>query len=260
MERDLRLALERNQLELYYQPLVRVADRRMVGVEALVRWHHPELGRVAPEQFIPLAEESGLIGDIGRWVLESACGQAAAWQRDGLHLIVNVNLSSRQLKLGLGVDDVKAVLHSAGLAAQQLHLEITESLMMEDTPETLDWVEGVRALGVSLAVDDFGTGYSSLSYLKRFPMRTLKIDREFVTELPGNPNDASLVHAIMAMAESLDLEVVAEGVETLEQFDFLRAAGCDIVQGNYFSRPMPAARVPFFAQSHHQQPEPPGEH
>ncbi|WXG51396.1 MAG: EAL domain-containing protein [Candidatus Sedimenticola sp. (ex Thyasira tokunagai)] len=196
LEHDMRLALERDELLLHYQPIVRIADLRVIGVEALLRWPHPERGYISPNQFIPLAEESGLIAPIGRWVLETACCQAAAWQQNGLDLKVNVNLSSRQLVLGLEVDEIKQILDKAGLDPSELNLEITESLMMEGTDSTLEWLEEVRALGVELSIDDFGTGYSSLSYLKRFPMNTLKIDREFVRELPNNYEDASLVQAI----------------------------------------------------------------
>ncbi|MEJ1296149.1 MAG: EAL domain-containing protein [Candidatus Sedimenticola sp. (ex Thyasira tokunagai)] len=244
LEHDMRLALERDELLLHYQPIVRIADLRVIGVEALLRWPHPERGYISPNQFIPLAEESGLIAPIGRWVLETACCQAAAWQQNGLDLKVNVNLSSRQLVLGLEVDEIKQILDKAGLDPSELNLEITESLMMEGTDSTLEWLEEVRALGVELSIDDFGTGYSSLSYLKRFPMNTLKIDREFVRELPNNYEDASLVQAIIAMAKSLNLKVVAEGVETEEQLKFTREKGCELVQGFLFSKPLPADEIP----------------
>ncbi|MES9899998.1 MAG: EAL domain-containing protein [Sedimenticola sp.] len=244
LEHDMRLALERDELLLHYQPIVRIADLRVIGVEALLRWPHPEQGYISPNQFIPLAEESGLIAPIGRWVLETACCQAAAWQQNGLDLKVNVNLSSRQLILGLEVDEIKQILDEAGLNPSELNLEITESLMMEGTDSTLEWLEEVRALGVELSIDDFGTGYSSLSYLKRFPMNTLKIDREFVRGLPNNYEDASLVQAIIAMAKSLNLKVVAEGVETEEQLKFIREKGCELVQGFLFSKPLPADEIP----------------
>lgn len=253
LEQDLRQALKKEQLELFYQPLVAAADGRMVAVEALIRWHHPQRGLVAPDQFIPLAEETGLIGPIGYWTLHAACAQGVAWRQQGLDLVVNVNLSSRQLMLGLEVKQVQAVLQEHGLQADRLHLEITEGLMMEGNGETVQWMNEVRDLGVGLSVDDFGTGYSSLSYLKRFPLHTLKIDREFVRDLPQDQGDASLVRAIVAMAYSLGLEVVAEGVETREQLDFLRQTGCDVVQGYYFSKPLPADQLLAYAQAEREE-------
>lgn len=249
LERDLRAAIEKRELVLFYQPLVNARDGCMAGVEALIRWNHPTLGMLAPNRFIPLAEETGLIGPIGDWVLESACRQGAVWQREGLDLVVNVNVSSLQLKLGLGIEEVDQVLSDTGLQPQYLNLEVTESLMMENADHSLAWMRAVRALGVSLSVDDFGTGYSSLSYLKRFPMNTLKIDREFVRDVPADQGDASLIHAIIAMADSLGLKVVAEGVETREQEEFLRQAGCDVLQGFLFSKPLRVDQVRAFARS-----------
>jgi diguanylate cyclase (GGDEF)-like protein len=244
LERDLRLALERDELALRYQPIVDVSQGRMVGVEALLTWHHPEHGMVMPNRFIPLAEETGLIGPIGHWVLTRACQQLGVWQRSGLDLRLNVNLSSRQLALGLSVDEVVQALDDAELQPESISLEITEGLILEGEDSTLQWLERVKSLGVGLVVDDFGTGYSSLSYLKRFPMDTLKIDQSFVRDLPGDPENVTLVQTIIAMAHSLGLKVVAEGVETKEQLSFLISEDCSLVQGYYYSRPVWPEQIP----------------
>jgi diguanylate cyclase (GGDEF)-like protein/PAS domain S-box-containing protein len=244
LERDLRLALERGELHVHYQPIVRLSSAQVVGVEALLRWQHPQRGAVPPETFIPLAEESGLIAPIGYWMLKTACAQVAVWQRSGRDLRVNVNLSSRQLSLGLSVEQVLAILEDNALPANQLTLEITESMMLEGASETLAWLQALKAQGVSFAVDDFGTGYSSLSYLKRFPMETLKIDRSFVQGLPDDRGNASLVRAIVAMAHSLELNVVAEGVENVAQSRFLQTLGCRLAQGYLFSQPLCAEAIP----------------
>ena len=238
LERDLRLAMERGELSLRYQPIMRISDDSMPAVEALLCWQHPQRGIVSTPSFIPLAEDTGLIGPIGRWVLQEACRQAARWREGGLDVRMHVNLSSRQLSQGLSVEEIEATLRQTKLPAANLELEITEGLMLEGEESTLEWLRQVRELGVGLAVDDFGTGYSSLSYLKRFPMDTLKIDRAFIKGIPEDQDDASLVRAIMAMAESLGLEVVAEGVETPEQLSFLSNLGCGQVQGYLYSRPV----------------------
>jgi len=246
LERDLRVAMHEQQFELYYQPIVSAADEQTVAVEALVRWRHPTRGFVSPDIFIPIAEETGLIFELGTWILRSACQQDAAWRSQGLNLTVNVNLSARQLQLDLKVDDIRAILDEYRLSPSHLKLEITESLFMHQDEATLDWLKAVRDLGVGLAADDFGTGYSSLGYLRRFPINTLKIDREFVSEVPDNPQDVALVNTIIAMAQNLGMDTVAEGVETREQVDFMQSAGCEFLQGYYYSRPLPAEQVPEF--------------
>jgi len=244
IESNLRRALERGELQLHYQPQIDVRSARVVGVEALARWHCPQLGEVSPAEFIPVAEESGIIVALGRWVLQSACRQAAAWRQQGLLDTVEhvaVNLSARQTKdLGL-MGDIRAILAETGLPARLLELEITEGVLMENINANLDLLQSFQAAGIHLSIDDFGTGYSSMSYLKRFPIDQLKIDRSFVHDLPGDGE--AIATAIIAMAHSLDLTVVAEGVETAEQVAFLRKAGCDIMQGFYFARPMTVAAL-----------------
>ncbi|OQX32355.1 MAG: hypothetical protein B0D96_12220 [Candidatus Sedimenticola endophacoides] len=244
LERDLRQALEQGQLLLHYQPIVRLDDLRVVGVEALLRWRHPERGLVLPDTFITLAEESGLIAPIGRWVLRMACRQAGSWRAAGLALKVSVNLSSHQLAMGLEVGEIQQILGEEGLDPEGLNIEITESTMMEDSEANLEWLEQAKAVGVRLAIDDFGTGYSSLSYLKRFPMDTLKIDRTFIRDVEEHPEDISLIEAIIAMAGSLGLQVVAEGIENPAQLELMRRHGCDLGQGNLFSEALEPGRIP----------------
>jgi len=244
LEQDLRQALDRNQLVLQYQPIVSLSHGGMVGIEALLYWHDPQRGLVTPDIFIPLAEEAGLIDSIGRWVLETACEQTAAWHNEGLELRLHVNLSSRQLTSGLKVDELEAVLERYGLKPGDLVLEISESLVRDGPDAALDWLELASSLGMGLAVDDFGTGYSSLGYLKRFPVDTLKIDGSFVSGLPDDSSDVALVKAMVAMAHSLNLQVVAEGVETVEQYTFLQNLGCGLAQGYLFSRPVEPWEIP----------------
>jgi diguanylate cyclase len=239
MERDLRLALERGELQLHYQPRVCAANGAVLGAEALLRWAHPTLGMVSPAEFIPVAEESGLIEPIGLWVLGEACRQARRWQDAGLApLCVSVNLSARQFQQADLVRQIGAALADSGLDARYLELEITEGTVMHDTTAAVATMHALKRLGVTLSIDDFGTGYSSLSYLKLFPIDVLKIDRSFVTDVTRDPNDAAITHAIIGLAHWLGLFVVAEGVETLEQARFLAAAGCDEFQGYYLSRPL----------------------
>jgi diguanylate cyclase (GGDEF)-like protein len=241
LEQDLRLSIERDELEVYYQPVVLSDTGKVSSLEALLRWNHPKKGLITPDVFIPIAEDSGLIGGIGRWVMRQACNQLSEWRQFGYEeLKIAVNLSSRQRKLGFDADFMQEILKESGLPAEAVTLEITESLLMRDTEETVGWLGEIKRLGVSLSVDDFGTGYSSLSYLKRFPVDVLKIDRSFVSDLPGDPESVSLVNTIIAMAKSLKLGLVAEGVENQEQVDFLVAAECDLLQGFHFGRPMPA--------------------
>ena len=235
----LRHAVERGQFVLQYQPRVRMADGVMVGVEALVRWRHPVLGLVPPGRFIPLAEETGMIEEIDMWVLREACRRAAGWRARALAPVrVSVNLSARQFQQAGLAGRVRAALDAAGLPPDALELEITESTVMRDTAEAASVLRSLKALGVALSIDDFGTGYSSLGYLKRFPLDVLKIDRSFVQDVIEDPNDAAIVCAIIALAHGLHLEAVAEGVETAEQLAFLKAHGCDEVQGYYFSPPV----------------------
>jgi diguanylate cyclase (GGDEF)-like protein/PAS domain S-box-containing protein len=240
LESRLRHAIERRELSLHYQAKVALADGAVTGVEALLRWHSAELGAVSPAQFIPVAEETGLILPIGRWVLRSACEQAMAWQREGLPPVpVAVNLSPRQLGDPELVATVQAVLAETGLAPGLLELEVTESSVMHDMERALAVLGRLKQMGVLLAIDDFGTGYSSLAQLKRFPIDTLKVDRSFIRELPSHAEDRAIADAVIAMGRALNLTVVAEGVETPEQQRFLRERACDQMQGYLFSRPVP---------------------
>jgi diguanylate cyclase (GGDEF)-like protein len=242
LESDLRRALEQEQqLEVHYQPQARLADGKIVGMEALVRWRHPSRGMIAPVDFIPLAEETGLINPLGDWVLRTACAQLQQFIRAGLPpLRVAVNLSVRQLLQKDFAASVEAVLADTGLAPHLLELEITESTLMENAQDTLAALHRLHSLGVRLSIDDFGTGYSSLSYLKRFPVDIIKIDRSFVRDVPQDADDMAIVTAIIALAHSLRLEVVAEGVETEAQLAFLRGRNCDLMQGYHLSAAVPA--------------------
>jgi EAL domain-containing protein (putative c-di-GMP-specific phosphodiesterase class I) len=242
LETDLRHALERGELRLHYQPVVELATARIVGLEALLRWEHAERGLVQPEQFIPLAEETGLIVPIGRWVLIEACRQAQTWH--ALHptdrpLVMSVNLSGRQFQHPRVVEDVAVALRESGLEPACLKLEITESVAMEAGLGTIQVLQALRGLGVQLAIDDFGTGYSSLAYLKRFPVDTLKIDRAFVDGLGYDEQDTAIVRSVLALARTLGLSVTAEGIEAAEQLAQLRGLACDEGQGYYFARPQP---------------------
>ncbi|HEY2338370.1 MAG TPA: EAL domain-containing protein [Burkholderiales bacterium] len=242
MENDLRKAIERRELELHYQPKIDVRSGATTGAEALVRWRHPQRGLVAPGDFIPLAEETGLIIPLGRWVLREACRQNRAWQDDGLApMRTAVNISAAELRNEDLADGVAAVLRETGLAAEHLEIEITESVVMQNAPVALATLDKLSRMGIHLAVDDFGTGYSSLSYLKRFPLNTLKIDASFIRDLSSDHNDALIVQAIIALAHSLELQVVAEGVEHHAQLGFLQKFGSDQYQGFLYSKPLPAA-------------------
>jgi len=234
---ELEHAAERGELLLHYQPQVDLSSGRVVAAEALIRWQHPRLGLVPPVRFIPLAEESGLIVPIGNWVLRTACAQAQAWRRQGLDLRVAVNLSARQF----GLDDLAATvagaLQASGLDPGRLELELTESCIVEDAKAAALQLGAIAALGTPIALDDFGTGYSSLSLLNRFSISVLKIDQSFVRGITGDPYAAALVSAINAMAHSLGMKSVAEGVETPEQLALLKGCGCDMVQGYLLARP-----------------------
>jgi diguanylate cyclase (GGDEF)-like protein/PAS domain S-box-containing protein len=246
MESDLRRGLAEGQLMLQYQPIVTLGTGEVVGVEALVRWRHPERGILPPLTFIPLAEETGLILELGRQVLAEACAQTQQWQRrfpSAAALTISVNVSPRQLQHDVLVDHVREALERSGLPARSLVLEITETAMMHETDATIDKLLALKALGVRLAVDDFGTGYSSLSYLQRFPVDILKIDRSFVAAMEEEAENSSLAPAIVSLAHTLRLDAVAEGVETIGQADALAGLGCDLAQGFYFSRPVDANEV-----------------
>ncbi len=241
LEHDVRLALGRNELAIHYQPIVDTTGR-LVGAEALLRWHHAELGVIPPDDFIPLAEETGVIVDIEKWVISEACERMAGWNEQCEHpLFISVNISAAHCNNGQCKMLVDDSVISGKLKPGQLKLEITERMMMENTDRVVSMFEQLRKRGVQLAVDDFGTGYSSLSYLKRFPVDVLKIDRAFIRELPGDVEDVALVEAMIAMAHSLGMKLVAEGVEDAEQYAFLVERGVEMMQGFYFSRPMPEA-------------------
>ena len=239
LETALRKALEREELSLHYQPKVIAADGRIVGVEALVRWNSLDLGFVSPGEFIPLAEETGLILQIGEFVMRRACEDAARWQREGHGVAVSVNVSSLQFSRSDMPTTIAAALNTSGLDAGQLVVELTESLLMENAQANIDLLHRIKAQGVRLSMDDFGTGYSSLAYLKQFPLDELKIDRAFVMGLPDDRGSMAIVGAVIAMAQGLGLKVTAEGVEQPAQRDFLVAQGCDLIQGYLFSRPLP---------------------
>ena len=241
LEASLRHALEHKEFQLYYQAKRDISSGLITGMEALLRWHHPDLGMVAPMRFIPVAEEMGLIIPIGKWVLKTACQQNVAWQQQGLpHLNMAVNLTTRQFFDESLLPDIAEILESTGMEAQLLELEISESLLMHDVKKTLQVLTGLKSLGVRIAVDDFGTGYSSLSALKQFPLDSIKIDRSFIRDVSSVTEDKALTAAIIAMGRTLSLTVVAQGVETKEQADFLRDHACDEFQGFYFNKPVPA--------------------
>jgi diguanylate cyclase (GGDEF)-like protein/PAS domain S-box-containing protein len=245
IEADLRLALERNELRLVYQPIVRLETGAVTGVEALLRWDHPTRGAIPPGRFIGVAEDTGLIVPIGRWVLNEACRQAAEWRaRDrGAQFTMSVNISGRQLEDPHLIDDIRTALETTGLPPRSLLLEITESVIMHDTELTLARLTALKALGVRLAIDDFGTGYSSLSYLQRFPMDVIKIDKSFTDGIAQGPHDAALVRTIVSLSETLRLRTVAEGIEGREQCALLAQMGCELGQGYLFAKPLPACAM-----------------
>jgi diguanylate cyclase (GGDEF)-like protein len=248
LERDLRLAVQEQQFLLHYQAQVDTTGR-LTGVEVLVRWQHPRRGMVSPAEFIPFAEETGLILPLGHWVMETACKQLAIWagQPELSHLKVAVNVSAYQFRRDDFVAQVLAILDSTGANPQRLKLELTESLLVDDVENIIGKMNALKAKGVSFSLDDFGTGFSSLSYLKRLPLDQLKIDQSFVRDILTDPNDAAIARTIVALAESLDLQVIAEGVETEEQRDFLANSGCHAYQGYLFSRPLPLEEFEAFA-------------
>jgi EAL domain-containing protein (putative c-di-GMP-specific phosphodiesterase class I) len=246
VENDLRRALERDELELYYQPVVSLRQGSIVSVEALLRWHHPERGLVTPEGFIPVAEEIGLIKEIGQWVLEHACTQGARWyasRPDAAPIGMSVNLSPVELAHGDLPATVAALLRGTGLDPSCLSLEITEHVLLEESKDVVDRLHALASIGVQIVLDDFGTGYSSLAYLTRLPIDTIKVARSFVQALSPEPPGGAVTEAIVSMARALSLDVVAEGVETETQVKELRRLGCELAQGYYFSEPVPAEKI-----------------
>lgn len=240
----LRTALARGEFEVFYQPKVSCLSGAIVGVEALVRWHHPEQGLVAPADFIPALEQLNLIEQLGTWVLHEACAQVGRWKGAGMEPpIVAVNLSARQFESGKLIDQVRQAITASGIAPDRLELELTESLLMCDVDGVVQTLAQLHDIGVLLSVDDFGTGYSSLAYLKQFPLDAVKVDRSFIRDITANPDDASITRAIITMAHQLKLKVIAEGVETEGQLKFLVANQCDEIQGYFFSRPVPAGEM-----------------
>ncbi len=248
LEAALRHALERGEIEVFYQPKIEFAQGRVTGVEALIRWRHPTLGLLLPDKFVPLAEEVGLIVPIGYWTLRRVCERARRWSEQGMPLSVAVNLSASQFHEPKLVSAVAAILRSTGVAPNTLEIEITESMVMKDPERAVGIMEALRKMGVRLAIDDFGTGHSSLGYLKRFPIDRLKVDRTFVRNLPHNSDDVAITRAVIAMAHSLRMSVVAEGVEHQHQFDLLRAEGCDEFQGFYCRPALEEAELVRFLQ------------
>jgi EAL domain-containing protein (putative c-di-GMP-specific phosphodiesterase class I) len=239
LERNLRRALVDSEFLLYYQPKVSLIDGRILGAEALIRWQMPDIGLVAPTEFIPFAEEIGLIVPIGRWVLAKACEQAQLWRKTyKTDFKISVNISPRQFQDPKLPEFILEVLLESGLPAHALQLEITEGLLMVEAEHLSSVFDAIKTLGISISLDDFGTGFSSLSYLQRFPIDNLKIDRSFIREIPENQDSVVLTKAIIAMSSALGMSVTAEGVESIEQMEFLKEAGCDEIQGFYFSRPV----------------------
>jgi predicted signal transduction protein with EAL and GGDEF domain len=240
LELEMRLAhaLERGEFSLQYQPRVDIATAQIRGAEALLRWSNPDLGSLPPARFIPLAEDTGLIVAIGKWVVRHACEQNVAWQKQGLpEVVMSVNLSPRQFKDPTLLSDIVTILEETGMRPDLLELEITETMIMNHIDIAAEKAAALKALGVKLAIDDFGTGYSSLSQLKRFPIDTLKIDRAFVRDIPHSVDDTAITRAVVSLGKALGVRVIAEGVETAAQYRFLRDNGCDEIQGFYFSKP-----------------------
>jgi len=242
LDKDMRRALEQNELEVHFQPIYELEKHALIGVEALLRWQHPKRGLILPEEFIPVAEETGLIEEMGLWVLRQACGEATPWLQQDLHpgFYLAVNISMRQFKGGFDRKQMDSILEETGFPADKLLLEITESLLMDDDRRIRDVLAEFRRMGIRLAVDDFGTGYSALSYLREFPVNTLKIDRSFIRDIGVSSSHRRLVEAIITMAHGLDLMTIAEGVETSEQDSLLSDVGCDMVQGFYYCKPVSA--------------------
>jgi EAL domain-containing protein (putative c-di-GMP-specific phosphodiesterase class I) len=254
LESGLRRALQNQEFELHFQPKVEVTTNQTKSVEALIRWRHPERGLQLPSAFIPFAEETGLIMEIGEWVLREACTRAREWQQGGqLAMRVAVNLSARQFRQMQLVEVVESALRQADLEPRFLELELTESTVMYDPDRSARVLGQLSRLGVQISIDDFGTGYSSLSALKRFPLDRLKIDRSFIHAVPGNPEDESIVRAVISLAHSLKLKVIAEGVESAAQLEFLRELGCDQYQGFHFSPPLGPEDFPAWLRTRQEE-------
>lgn len=251
IERELRAALHSEQLVLYYQPQMNSADLKVVSMEALLRWKHPEQGMISPELFIPIAEDAGIICELGSWVIDDACRQLAAWKSEGLTgYRVAINLSAKQLQSKALSDEIRSTMLKYQIEGSDLEIEITETAAMSEPEQAIHQLDKLRELGIRLAIDDFGTGYSSLAYLKRLPIQTLKLDKSFVGDIETDPNDAEICIATVALAHNLGLKVVAEGVETDAQRDFLMEHGCDYLQGYLFSKPLPAEEISKFLSNH----------
>lgn len=241
LESNLRPGLERSEFFVHYQPQISIRDFHLVGMEALVRWQHPSFGLLYPSEFISLAEESGMIISLGDWIMRTSCAQSKAWQDAGLApMVVSVNFSARQFQQPTFITDVSHILKETNLDPRWLELELTESSIMKDPEEAIEKLHELKLMGIRVAIDDFGTGYSSLNYLKRFPIDTLKIDKTFVADVCKDPHDTAIVRAIINLGHALDLTVIAEGVETKEQLQYLSALECDVVQGFLFSKPLSA--------------------
>ena len=251
LEAALRRALERNELTLHYQPKVQARTGRVTGIECLLRWQHPTIGPVPPDQIVPLAEETGLIVPIGKWALRTACLQAQKWAEQGLPLFrMAVNLSARQFMSATLLDDVVGTIAETGMDPRWIEFEVTESVMMPEPEQAVELLRKLKAIGVRLTIDDFGTGYSSLAYVKRLPIDGVKIDASFVRGIPVDASDVAITDTILAMSRSLGLKVVAEGVETRDQMRFLERRGCDEMQGYYFSKPLPAEQLTVYLREH----------
>ena len=242
LEDDMRKAIARDEFEIHYQTIVDVEGAECCGAEALIRWRHPERGLIPPDQFIGLAEESGLIAPLGEWILRRACADAAKWAP---HLKLAVNLSPMQFRQSDLLDILRSALRESGLAPSRLELEITESVLIEKNEENLAVLHELRNLGASIVLDDFGIGYSSMRYLQIFPIDKIKIDKSFIQSMPSHTDSVAIVCAIAGLARNLDIETTAEGVETAEQFALLRGAGCQLAQGYLFSRPVPVSQLTF---------------
>jgi EAL domain-containing protein (putative c-di-GMP-specific phosphodiesterase class I)/AmiR/NasT family two-component response regulator len=254
LEKDLHLAIERQELQVYYQPLVNIQNRQIIGAEALVRWQHPQRGIISPNLFIPLAEKTGLINPIGDWILRQACTQAKTWQSlFSFPFTISVNISADQFKDQSLVEKVNQILKETKLEAELLKLELTESLIVDDNISVIKMLNVLKSFGVQLAIDDFGTGYSSLAYLQQFPFDIIKIDRCFMRNITQNPDKIALTKAIIAIGHSLKLKIIAEGVETENEIDFLLENQCDMVQGYLFSPPLPADKFEVFFLSRKQK-------
>jgi EAL domain-containing protein (putative c-di-GMP-specific phosphodiesterase class I) len=244
LENELHKALRREELQLYFQPVITMPEDKIISLEALLRWNHPKLGLVLPNKFIPLAEETGLIVLIGEWVLRSVCLQIKSWHDQGYFVPrVAINLSIRQFEHKTLVSDIERILVETGISAEYLSIEITESMLAHNVTEVREILDKLSSLGLNISLDDFGTGYSNLSYLKRFPIDTIKIDRSFIQDIVTDANDAAITTAIIAMARTLGMTVIAEGLENKSQLNFLMQQGCNCYQGFYFSKPLSISEI-----------------